>query len=89
MTRLDPTHAEARLNLGVLFAGNNQLDDAEQEYRKVLELNPNLVEAHYNLGVFYEFHKKDTEAALTQYRKYLALGGKDKRIQSLVEEVSQ
>ena len=33
---------------------NNNLQDAQDYYQKVLELDPNVVEAHYNLGVIFQ-----------------------------------
>ncbi len=84
--QLDPQHAEAHLNLGVLYANLNKLEDAEKEYKVALSLNSKLVEAYYNLGVFYEFYRKDTNQALTQYRKYVELGGKDERVGNLLKK---
>jgi hypothetical protein len=46
-----------------------------------------MAEAYYNLGVFYEFHLKDTVRALASYKKYLELGGKDDRIQRIVRDM--
>ena len=45
--------------------------------------------AYYNLGVFYEFHLKDSSRALATYKKYLELGGKDERIQRIVRDVGK
>ena len=49
VVRLNPKHAEAQLNLGVLLANLDKLDQAEQAYLAALKLNPNLVEGYYNL----------------------------------------
>ena len=87
VVRLNPNHAEAQLNLGVLLANLDKLDEAEQAYLAALKLNPNLVEGYYNLGVFYEFHRKDTDRALEQYRKYIELGGQDDRVKKLLKKV--
>ena len=82
--RLKPEYAEAHMNLGVTYTDLNKLDEAEKEYEKAVELKPRLAEAHYNFGIFYELHKKDTAKALAQYRRYLALGGKDERVERIV-----
>ena len=84
--RLNPKHAQAHLNLGVLFANLDKLDQAEEAYQAAISLNPKLKEAYYNLGVFYEFHRKDTALALAQYRKYVELGGEDERIVNLLKK---
>ena len=47
-------------------------------------LKPEYAEAHYNLGVFYELHRKDMPRALAQYRKYRELGGRDDRVERIV-----
>ena len=49
-----------------------------------LDLKPDYAEAHYNLGVFYELHRKDLPKALAQYQKYLTLGGRDDRVERIV-----
>ncbi len=82
--RIEPDHAEAHLNLGVLYANLNKLDKAERHYQQALKSKPNLIEGHYNLGVFYEFHRKDSSKALAQYKTYVELGGKDERIERLL-----
>ena len=59
------------------------------EYQSAISLKPKLVEAYYNLGVFYEFYRKDTGRALTQYQKYVQLGGNDERVKKLLKKTSQ
>ena len=85
--RLSPEHAEAHLNLGVLFVNLNKLDQAEQENRTALSLNPKLLEGYYNLGVLYEFHRNDASQAVAQYRQYKKLGGQDERVQNLLKKI--
>src|SRR6266850_502744 len=52
--------------------------------RTTSSLKPHYAEAHYNLGVFYELHRKDLPKALVQYHKYLNLGGRDDRVERIV-----
>jgi hypothetical protein len=47
-------------------------------------LKPDYAEAHYNLGVFYELHRKDLPKALAHYQMYLNLGGRDDRVARIV-----
>jgi len=47
------------------------------------------VDAYYNLGVFYEFHRNDTQKALAQYQEYVDQGGADDRIKNLLEKTRQ
>ncbi|HBP88041.1 MAG TPA: hypothetical protein DD706_10125, partial [Nitrospiraceae bacterium] len=65
------------------------LGEAEQAYQTGITLQPNSLEGHFNLGAFYEFHKKDLLQARTHYQKYLDLGGKDDRIQQLLNQLEQ
>lgn len=74
------------MNLGMSYTALGLFDEAEQAYEKAVELKPNLPEAHYNLGVFYELHRKDPIRALVQYRKYLELGGNDERVERIVSQ---
>ena len=89
VSQLKPQDAEPLFNLGVLLAGNQQLAEAEQAYQKGIALQPNSLEGHFNLGAFYEFHKKDLLQAQTHYKKYLDLGGKDPRIQQLLNQLEK
>ncbi|MEJ2232015.1 MAG: tetratricopeptide repeat protein [Nitrospirales bacterium] len=89
VSQLRPQDAEAFLNLGVLLAGNHQLAEAEQAYQKGIALQPNSLEGHFNLGAFYEFHKKDLPQAQNHYKRYLDLGGKDPRIQQLLNQLEK
>jgi len=68
---LDPSHADAWVNLGRLFheAGNPRA--AAQHYRKAIELNPDNVVALFNLGVALEDLRMPEEAILA-YRTALA-----------------
>ncbi|HET9607871.1 MAG TPA: tetratricopeptide repeat protein, partial [Nitrospira sp.] len=75
---------EAHMNLGVIYTSMNKLEEAEQEYEKAVALKPDYAEAHYNLGVFYELHRKDMPRALAQYHKYRNLGGRDDRVERII-----
>lgn len=72
------------MNLGVIYASLNKLDDAEQAYERAVALKPEYAEGHYNLGVFYELYRKDMAKALAQYRRYRDLGGRDERVERIV-----
>lgn len=48
-----PTPPGVSLALGSAYFRNQQLADAEREYKAALEVSPNLGEAHNNLGVVY------------------------------------
>ena len=48
--KLDPTHADAHNNLGVVLEERGAIADAETAYRSAVALNPRLRAAHANLG---------------------------------------
>lgn len=59
---LDPTHAEAHLNLGRLLHEGGDLDGAEERYRSALAADPRLARAAFNLGVVLEDRGLPAEA---------------------------
>ena len=69
---LDPTHANAYNNLGVLRRFTGKPAEAEAAYRKAIELKPTYAEAYHNLGVLLTGQKRHREAILC-YFKVLSL----------------
>jgi tetratricopeptide (TPR) repeat protein len=49
--RINPEHAKAHYNLGLLLANLKRNNEAEKEYREAIRINPEHTEAHNNLGV--------------------------------------
>lgn len=49
----DPEDVETLIQLGALRFDNGEFETAEEHWLKVLELEPDAVEAHYNLGFAY------------------------------------
>ena len=69
----------------MILVSQHQFDQAEDAYRKGIELQSESVEGQFNIGAFYEFHKEDLEKAKHHYQNYLDLGGTDGRIQELMK----
>jgi tetratricopeptide (TPR) repeat protein len=61
---LNPKEEMAHNNLGLIYASENKLPEAEAEYKKELENNPYYDNAYYNLGLLYWQEKKEDEAIL-------------------------
>jgi len=59
-------------DLGVVFAGRNQMDEAISLFHKSLALYPLFAATHYNLGKALE-EKGETDAAIVEYQKALDL----------------
>ena len=70
--RIDPLDAEAWFRLGTTYLELSAVIQAEDCFRRVIELEPRLAIAHYNLGRSQELQGKDAEAIAT-YRKLLQL----------------
>lgn len=73
--RFSPDLASARYNLAVLLQKQNQLDDAEREYRAALALSSDqmeIVQSHNNLGILYLGEGK-YDAARTELSAAIAL----------------
>ena len=58
---LDPSHIGARFNLAFAYQRMERLEEAESEYRKVLEIR-DLTRAHLMLGLLYEKKGEDSNA---------------------------
>jgi tetratricopeptide (TPR) repeat protein len=60
-------------DLGSAYAHFGFTEDAIISFKKVLEINPDLAEAYYNLGNIYTLKKNDQPKAIKHYQKALAL----------------
>jgi tetratricopeptide (TPR) repeat protein len=66
---LDPSLAEAHLQLGNLYSEQGKYADSIPEYERALGLNSDLADAHYRLGQAY-VHTGDKERAQEQLQAY-------------------
>ena len=69
---LDPSLAEAHLQLGNLHSDQQKYADAIPEYQRALELNSDLADAHYRLGQAY-VHIGEKDKAQEQLQVYQKL----------------
>ena len=58
---------------------NNNPDEAEELYLKVLELEPDLTEAYYNLATIY-YDRNDCQKAVDCYKKILEINPDDSEV---------
>ena len=61
------------LELGSAHYGKGQLDEAIAEYRKAVELDPDIADSHNNLGLAL-YGKGQLDEAIAEYRKAIELG---------------
>lgn len=67
--------------IGVLDAHQGRFADAEQAYRRAIELAPDDAAAYYNLAILYELYIPRPELAVQNYEQYLQLGGDGKDVE--------
>ncbi len=60
-------------NMASVYARDGRFVEAEQEYLKALQLDPNDADVHYNLGVLYDDEMGRPAKAILHYRRYLQL----------------
>lgn len=66
---LDPKFGEAHLQLGILHSGRGKFEQAIQDYKKTIEVSPQLSEPHYRLGLAYRRVREEAKAE-QEFRVY-------------------
>ncbi|MBE7713689.1 MAG: tetratricopeptide repeat protein [Cyanobacteria bacterium SIG26] len=64
------TDAKLQYNKGIDYYQLGQLEESISCFRKAIELDPNYIDAYYNLGSILEYMKQD-EAALTVFKQII------------------
>ena len=70
---IDPEHAAALNQLGMLLRRQGKFQEAEAAYLKAVTASPDYALAHYNLGVLNDLYLRQLEDALLHYERYLEL----------------
>ena len=78
----NPRNAVAWNWLGSLYREGGDYPRAEQAYQQALTVKPDYAAAHLNLGILYDVALKRPQDALSQYREYLKVAGKEDLIVS-------
>ncbi len=65
--------AEMHYNMGVFFTDNKQYPQAEKEYLRALDFDPNNLKVHYNLGYLYAEDLDKQDKAVKHLEKFLQL----------------
>ena len=66
---LEPNNTNAAYALAMYYQHNNDFDQAETLYRKILDVNENSTDAWHNLGYIELFHYRDYERAIEYMTK--------------------
>jgi tetratricopeptide (TPR) repeat protein len=68
---------DSHYNMGCVFRACNQYRRAEEEFLKVLALNPDDAGTHYNLGVLYDDNLRNRPKARLHYQRFVELSPQD------------
>jgi tetratricopeptide (TPR) repeat protein len=78
--RLDPQFVPAMINFAMLCDQQGRKGEAEQQFRKVIELEPELADAHYSLGLLLAENEQRLEEASGFLAEAARLAPKNPRI---------
>ena len=84
---IDPNHAVALNQKGLLFRRNGNFLEAEAAYLKAVTASPEYALAHYNLGVLNELYLQRLDAALQHFEAYQLLVGEDKQVEKWITDL--
>jgi superkiller protein 3 len=73
LASIDPENSAIFYNLGVVYTFLKQVDEAIAHFQKAIELNPDYVEAWYNMGQIFLFKTKDFSRALNCFERATAI----------------
>ncbi len=89
----DKENIPALLGLGIAYKGLKRFDEAETYYKKILEREPKLPEAHWNLAILYHRDLNRFDEALKEYRTFKEVAAKDsdklKDLDKTIKEVEE
>jgi len=74
--RLDPNNTQAMYGLAMYFQGKQRMDEAEELYRRITEINPVHKDAWHNLGYIECFHYGDYDKAIEYYDRAIECDNK-------------
>jgi tetratricopeptide (TPR) repeat protein len=86
---LNPMHAAALNQQGMLFRKNGKFLEAEAAYLKAVTASPDYALAHYNLGVLNELYLQRLEPALQHFEQYQALVGSDEQVEKWIADLTR
>jgi tetratricopeptide (TPR) repeat protein len=75
--KVSPDDPAIHMNLGIGYRGVGRMEDAEKEYRRVIELLPGRPEPFLNLAILYGDHQKNYDQAMQILEQYKGMAGAD------------
>jgi len=86
---LDPAHAAALNQQGMLLRRNGKFLEAEAAYMKAVTSSPDYALAHYNLGVLNELYLQRLDVALQHFETYRQIVGSDKQVEKWIVDLTR
>lgn len=87
--RLKKQEALLHYNLGVSYTKEKNYEMAIDEYEKVLAVNSQDADTHYNLAILYDDFRKNPKRAVEHYQKFLELRPQAPEIDEVKEWISR
>ena len=84
---LNPNHAAALNQQGMLLRRNGKFIEAEAAYLKAVTASPDYALAHYNLGVLNELYLQRLDVALQHFEIYQELTGGDEQVEKWIADL--
>ena len=84
---LNPNHAAALNQQGMLLRRNGKFIEAEAAYLKAVTASPDYALAHYNLGVLNELYLQRLDVALQHFEIYQELVGGDEQVERWIADL--
>ena len=84
---LNPNHAAALNQQGMLLRRNGKFLEAEAAYLKAVTASPDYALAHYNLGVLNELYLQRLDVALQHFEAYQELTGGDEQVERWIADL--
>ena len=81
---LTPGDPEALNFLGLVELASGSANKAHNHFLEAYNENPGFAPALFNLGVVNQFHRNDTERALTAYKKYVQISPPPPNVSAIV-----
>lgn len=86
---IDPEHAPALNQLGMLLRRQGKFSEAENAYMRAVVADTSYSLAHYNLGVLNELYLQRLDIALEHFEKYQQLIGEDKQVEKWIADLKR
>lgn len=87
--RIDPGHARALNQLGMLLRRQGKFTEAESAYLLAVDSDPDYALAHHNLGVLNDLYLRRLEIALEHYEQFQELAGKDREVSKWITDLQR